>query len=89
LRYQYRKGLKDFVKDKLLRTGHSTSTLEELIAAACEIDNAWYERSMERKGKYDPDYKRMGEGRQRTWRNNHRDRGDLMEIDATGRSDVK
>jgi hypothetical protein len=82
LRYQYRKGLKDFVKDELLRTGQKTDTLENLIAAACEIDNAWYERSMEKKGKYDPDYKRMGEGRHRFQRGNRHDRGDPMELDA-------
>lgn len=87
LRYQYRKGLKDFVKDELLRTGQKTDTLETLIAAACEIDNAWYERGMEKKGKYDPDYRRMGEGR---YKNSHRngrryDRGDPMELDATDR----
>ena len=40
LRYQYRKGLKDSVKDELLCIGHSTNTLEELIVASCEIDNA-------------------------------------------------
>ena len=84
LRYQYRKGLKDFVKDELLRTAHDTSTLENLIAAACEIDNAWYERSMERKGKYDPDYKRMGEGRynkRQTGKNDYWPQP--MEVDAT------
>jgi hypothetical protein len=89
LRYQYRKGLKDFVKDELLRTGHSTDTLESLITAACEIDNAWYERSMEKKGKYDPDYKRMGEGRNRTQRSYNVGRGDPMELDATGPSEPK
>lgn len=85
--YQYRKGLKDLVKDELLRTGHSTTTLEELVKAACEIDNAWYERSMERKGKYDPDYKRMGEGGYRKGpRNNNY--GDPMMIDATVRKEM-
>jgi hypothetical protein len=88
LRYQYRKGLKDSVKDELLRTGHSTNTLEELIAASCEIDNAWYERSMERKGKYDPDYKRMGEGRTKTFRSYNQRHGDPMELDATGRKEL-
>jgi hypothetical protein len=82
LRYAYRKGLKDFVKDELLRTGQKTDTLETLITAACEIDNAWYERSMEKKGKYDPDYRRMGEGRHRFQRGNRQDRGDPMELDA-------
>ena len=84
LRYQYRKGLKDFVKDELLRTAHDTSTLENLIAAACEIDNAWYERSMERKGKYDPDYKRMGEGRYNKRQTGKSDYWPQpMEVDAT------
>jgi hypothetical protein len=88
LSHQYYKGLKEFVKDELLRTGHKTNSLGTLIQAACEIDNAWYERSMEKKGKYDPDYKRMGEGRTRVSRNQnnrsqYRGYGDPMELDAT------
>lgn len=86
LRFWYRRGLKDFIKDELLRHGSTTDTLEELVTAVCEIDNAWYERSMEKKGKYDPHYRRSGEGKQRSWKgNNRRDYGDPMELDATAR----
>jgi hypothetical protein len=62
LTHQYYKGLKDFLKDKLFRTGQKTETLKQLIKAVYEIDNAWYERGIERKGKYNPDYKRIREG---------------------------
>lgn len=87
LSYAYRKGLKDFVKDELVRHGGTIENLEQLIEAACKIDNDWYERSMEKKGKYDPNYRRMGEGRNRG--NNHpRNYGDPMEIDATQRREL-
>jgi hypothetical protein len=79
--FQYRKGLKDFVKDELVRYPGETSTLEKLIDAACEIDNRWYERSMEKKGKFDPNYKRTTEGKYRQPR--YIKEGDPMEIDAT------
>ena len=81
LKFQYRKGLKDFVKDELIRYSGSTDSFEDLIKAACEIDNQWYERNMEKKGKYDPNYRRMGDIRQGHRR--YHDRGDPMELDAT------
>jgi len=40
------------------------------VEAACKIDNNWYERSMEKKGKYNPNYKRIGEEGFRR-KNNH------------------
>lgn len=86
LSYAYRKGLKDFVKDELLRYSGTTDTLETLIEAACKIDNDWYERNMEKKGKYDPNYKRMGEGRNRG--NHSKGYGDPMELDATQRKEL-
>ena len=39
LNYVYRKGLKDFVKDKLLRYSSIMDTFETLIEAACKINN--------------------------------------------------
>jgi Retrotransposon gag protein/Zinc knuckle len=84
LRYQYKRGLKDSVKDELLRYGGDTDTLASLIEAACKIDNDWYERSMERKGKFDPNYRRTAEGR-RGFQQNPYDRGDPMQLDATFR----
>jgi Retrotransposon gag protein/Zinc knuckle len=89
LRHQYYKGLKEFVKDELLRhPNQKIETLDQLIQVSCEVDNAWYERGMERKGKYDPDYKRMGEGKARSLRNQnsrgqYRNYEDPMELDAT------
>ncbi len=77
------------MKDELLCTGHATDTLERLVIAACEIDNTWYERSIECKGKYNPDYKRIGEGKYRNYRNNNsRGYKDLMELDITIRSPI-
>src|SRR4051794_7914870 len=88
LRFLYRKNLKDFLKDELLRSGREIRTLEELAEEACKIDNMWYERSMERKGKYDPDYKRSAEGARRGYRQKRQDYGDPMELDATHRREM-
>ena len=86
LSYAYRKGLKDFVKDELLRYSGTMDTLKTLIKAACKIDNDWYKRNMEKKGKYDLNYKRMGEGRNRG--NNSKGYGDLIKLDATQRREL-
>ena len=45
----YRRGLKDNVKDELMRDGRVIDSLDELTKAAIEIDNKLYERAMERK----------------------------------------
>ena len=82
LMYQYRKGLKDLIKDKLLRTGQDISILPMLIVVVCEIDNAQYERSIEYKGKYNPNYKRIREGKYRNFCNNTYNYSDLIELDA-------
>lgn len=55
--YIYCKGFKDFVKNELLRYGGKIKTFEQLFESVCKIDNDWYECSMERKGKYDLNYK--------------------------------
>ena len=55
-------------------------TLKTLIEAACKIDNNWYKRNMEKKGKYNPNYKKMGKGR--NCRNHFKGYGDLMKLDA-------
>lgn len=56
------------MKNELLYIKHNTTILERFILVACEINNAWYKRSMERKGKYNPDYKRTAEGTRRPYR---------------------
>jgi hypothetical protein len=45
----YRRGLKENVKDELMRTGEKIENLDELIRATIEIDDNLYERAMERR----------------------------------------
>jgi hypothetical protein len=45
----YRRGLKENVKDELMRTGEKIEDLDDLIRATIEIDDNLYERSMERR----------------------------------------
>ena len=45
----FRRGLKDYVKDKLTRSGAVLETLSELIKELININNKWYERSIEKK----------------------------------------
>ena len=45
----FRRGLKDYIKDKLTRSGVVLETLSELIKESINIDNKWYKRSIEKK----------------------------------------
>jgi hypothetical protein len=45
----YRRGLKENVKDELIRTGQKIENLDELIRATIEIDDNLYERAMEKR----------------------------------------
>jgi hypothetical protein len=45
----YRRGLKENVKDELIRTGQKIENLDELIRTTIEIDDNLYERAMERR----------------------------------------
>ena len=45
----YYRGLKDNVKDELLRYGATQDTLERLIKVAIEVDDKLYERAIERR----------------------------------------
>ncbi|KAG9696113.1 hypothetical protein KCU77_g23740, partial [Aureobasidium melanogenum] len=45
----YRRGLKENVKDELMRTGEKIEDLDDLIRATIEIDDNLYERAMERR----------------------------------------
>jgi hypothetical protein len=45
----YRRGLKENVKDELIRTGQKIENLDELIRATIEIDDNLYERAIERR----------------------------------------
>ena len=78
----YRRGLKENVKDELMRSGATTDTLEDLICDSIRIDDMLYERQMEkryilrRSTGYSP---RGGTG------GYNRDRGDPIELDTTFR----
>ncbi len=55
----YYKGLKDNVKDELVRTGkNETTNLDTLIKSSIDIDDRLYERAMEKR--------HTGQGRGRT-----------------------
>ena len=45
----FRRGLKDYIKDELTKSGVALETLRELIKELIDIDDKWYERSIERK----------------------------------------
>ena len=45
----FRRGLKDYVKDKLTRSGAVLETLSKLIKESINIDDKWYKRSIEKK----------------------------------------
>ena len=76
----YRRGLKENVKDELIRSGASTTTLDNTIVEAIRIDDMLYERQIEKRyilrkpTGYSP---RGGTG------GYTRDRGDPIELDAT------
>jgi hypothetical protein len=80
LKDKFYNGLKDFVKDEISRSDKPT-TLEGLIELAVRIDNRQYERSLERRGGYDP------RSRQNKKSGRHGRQGDPMELDAT-RKDI-
>jgi len=45
----YRRGLKEIVKDELMRYRGDVDTLNALIEASIELDDKLYERSMEKR----------------------------------------
>lgn len=80
LRVMYRNGLKEHVKDELMRSSAAVDTLDRVIVEAIRIDDMLYERSMEKRhfqGKRTDYAPRGGSGGYK------RDRGDPMELDAT------
>lgn len=74
LKALYYEGLKDHVKDEIVRSGRP-NTLHKMIEKAIEIDNRAYERSMEKKGqRFTP--KAFGKRKGSYW-------PQPMELDAT------
>ena len=45
----FQRGLKNYIKDKLTRSGAILETLSELIKELINIDDKWYKRSIEKK----------------------------------------
>lgn len=72
----YRRGLKENVKDELMRSGSSLDTFDHLVEEAVDIDDKLYERAMEKRHLYFS----ASSGRTRGGRD-----GDPMELDLTTR----
>lgn len=75
-------GLKDEVKDDIVRGGKPTM-LQDMIDKAIDIDTRLYERRMERRGQSDLSHHR------RPHQQRGNDRWDPMEMDATDRRPVR
>jgi hypothetical protein len=85
LMVMFRRGLKDNVKDELMRDGRANKDLDELIRTAIDLDDKLYERRMEKR--HDT---RVGGSAgyvpRRSWTTKGStsfDRGDPMELDVT------
>jgi hypothetical protein len=82
LRAQYYRGLKDSVKDELVKD-EKPDTMADMIEMATKIDNRLYERALEKKGFYDTGHRQN----QRTPRQqNHWPQP--MELDATEKREM-
>ncbi|KXL44178.1 MAG: hypothetical protein FE78DRAFT_32883 [Acidomyces sp. 'richmondensis'] len=81
----FRRGLKDSVKDELIRDGRTNKDLDELIRTAIDLDDKLYERNMERR--HDTRVRgSAGYVPRRSWTtkgNAPVDKGDPMELDVT------
>ena len=73
----YRRGLKENVKDELMRSRGEFQTLEQLINKAIEINDKLYERAIEKR------YITGGRTYALLGRSGGRGRGDPMELDST------
>jgi hypothetical protein len=78
----YYQGLKDNVKDELMRSAADQSTLENMVKAAIEIDDRLYERQMEKR--HTGQFRGRSGYNPNSWteRNSRRD-PNAMELDAT------
>jgi hypothetical protein len=54
----FRRGLKDNLKDEIMRDGRSISDMFDLIEVAIDLDDKLYERAMEKR--YDQPHERAG-----------------------------
>lgn len=79
LKAQYYRGLKDAVKDELVKQ-ERPDNMEELVEQAVNIDNRLYERALEKRGFYDTNHKRRDHRPARYT--------EPMELDATDRREL-
>ncbi len=54
----FRRGLKDNLKDEIMRDGRTLSDMSDLIEVAIDLDDKLYERAMEKR--YDQPRERAG-----------------------------
>jgi hypothetical protein len=80
LRAQYYRGLKDSVKDELIKEDKS-DTLKEMIDDAVKIDNRLYERALEKRGFYDPGHRQKQSTKKSYW-------PQPMELDTAHRGEL-
>ena len=79
----YYTGLKDDVKDELMRSGASHDTLELMIQDAIEIDDRLYERKMEKR--HNGQYRGRSGYNSTSWTGGSRRDPDAMELDIIQR----
>jgi len=75
----FRRGLKENVKDELMRNGGIIDSLDILIRTAIDIDDKLYERAMEKKHNFNP----RGTFGFNSGIKNTRSAGDPMDLSAT------
>ena len=81
----FRRGLKDNVKDELMRDGRTNKDLDELIRTAIDLDDKLYERNIEKRHNIRTRGS-AGYVPRRSWTtkgNESFDKGDPIELDAT------
>ncbi|KAM0711445.1 hypothetical protein Q7P35_002185 [Cladosporium inversicolor] len=75
----FRRGLKENVKDELMRNSGIIDSLDVLIRTAIDIDNKLYERAMEKKHSFNP----RGTFRFNSSIKNNRSANDLIDLSTT------
>ncbi|KAI7019968.1 hypothetical protein KC355_g2898, partial [Hortaea werneckii] len=79
----YYRGLKDNVKDELMRSGAAQDTLDRMIEAAIEIDDKLYERQQEKS--HNGQYRGRSGYNPTSWTGGSRRDPDAMELDIIQR----
>ncbi|KAI6813192.1 hypothetical protein KC342_g16956 [Hortaea werneckii] len=79
----YYRGLKDNVKDELMRSGAAQNTLDRMIEAAIEIDDKLYERQQEKR--HNGQYRGRSGYNPTSWTGGSRRDPDAMELDIIQR----